>query len=306
LTDKKFEEYKDSLILNFEGKDEIDVETFSQSIYGVIRLIKITTSLHYPDSKVKLNIINFKKGSIEIDLSALIQLAPAVLPILNATLSLINISFEYIKIKKHLKGEKPKDVVYNQNNNQAKIINQYNETFQEDAQITKNYFNHCTIDNSIINIFFPLFNDNDRAGLKIIQNNETKIDISKDEFSNMTISIVESVDNDKKLLNRIDYIELPLKKPDLLGKSTWSFKYKENTKDKTIDARIEDEQFIEEVHQGKIKNLYAGVKVPVQMRIEQDIDENKIPLKDTERYIIEKIKGKIIEPEDKQMEIDFK
>lgn len=301
MTDKKSEEYKDSLILNFEGKDEIDVETFSQSIYGVISLLKTTASLHYPDSDVKLNIVNLRKGSIKIDLSVLIQLAPAVLQILNATLSLVNIFFEYIKIKKHLKGEKPKDVVYNQNNNQAKIINQYNETFQEDAQITKNYFNNCTIDNSIINIFFPLINDNDRCGLKIIQNNETKIDISKDEFSNMTISMVESVEHDKKV-NKIEYIELPLKKPDLLGKSSWSFIYNE----KTIDARIEDDKFIEDVHRGKVKNLYAGVKVPVRLRIEQEIDRSNLPINDTEKYIIEKVKGKIIEPGDKQMEIDFK
>jgi len=305
LLDNKFEEQRNNFIINFKGKDEIDVETFSQSIYGLISLIKTTASIHYPDSNVKLNIVNLRKGSFEIDISTLIQFVPAVLPILNISLSLINISFEYIKIKKHLKGDKPKEVVYNQDNNQAEIINQYNEVFQEDSNITKNFFNIYNIDNSINIMFDPLTRDNARNGLKILQNNETIIDISRDEFNNMTFSIVESVDNNKKVLNRIDYIELPLKKPDLLGKSSWSFIYQEKTKDKTIDAKIEDEKFIEDVHQGKIKNLYAGVKVPVQMRIEQDIDENNFPLKDTEKYIIEKVKGKIIEPEDRQMEIKF-
>lgn len=299
MLDDKYEEQRDNFIINFEGKDEIDVETFSQSIYGVISLMKITAAIHYPDTNVKLNIINLRKGSIEIDLSAIINYSIAILPI---SLNIINIFFEYIKIKKHLKGEKPKNIIYKQNNNQAEIVNQYNEVLQEDSQVTKNYFNNCTIDNSINFIFTPLTKDNNRDGLKIIQNNETKIYISRDEFNNMTVSIVETVDNNKKVLNKIDYIGLPLKKPDLLGKSIWSFIYKE----KTIDARVEDEKFIDDVHKGKIKNLYAGVKVPVQMRIEQDIDENKIPLKDTERYFIEKVKGEIIEPEDRQMEIDFK
>ena len=73
MPDNKHEIERDNFILNFEGKDEINVETFSQSINGIVRLIKIAASIHYPDTNIKLNIVNLRKGSIEIDLSVIID-----------------------------------------------------------------------------------------------------------------------------------------------------------------------------------------------------------------------------------------
>ena len=82
-----------------------------------------------------------------------------------------------------------------------------------------------------------------------------------------------------------------LKKPDLLGDSAWQFVY-----NKIIHAKIEDNEFLERVHAGKEKKLYAGVEIPCLLQIEYELDEKFNTINDTEKYTILKITDNIIEP----------
>ena len=68
----KFKENKSNFTLKYEGKNEIDVETLSSSINGVVKTIKNITSHEYPETYAKLKIINLGKGSFEITLSTII------------------------------------------------------------------------------------------------------------------------------------------------------------------------------------------------------------------------------------------
>ena len=179
----KFNESKCNFILKYEGKDEIDAETLSSSLNGVIKTIKSITSNEYPDTHTKLKITNLGRGSFEITLSTIIYYAPALLQIANMSLNVVNTYLDYIKIKRHLHGQQPKKIIY-QNNN-AKIVNQNNGIIVENLYITKNYFGNCAFDNSIADTFNPLVKDEDRTGLQIQYGNKVKIDISKDEFINM-------------------------------------------------------------------------------------------------------------------------
>ena len=295
----KFNESKCNFILKYGGKDEIDAETLSLSLDGVVKTIKSITSNEYPaDTHTKLKIINLERGSFEITLSTVIYYAPALLPIANMALNVIGTYLSYIQIKRHLHGQQPKSIKYENNN--AKIINRDNVTIIENAHITKNYFVNSTIDNLISDTFSPLVKDEDRTGLQIQYANETKIDISKDEFNNMSTPVVEKENNYRKKGNIIENIELALKKPDLLGDSKWSF-----ILDKIIEAEIEDKEFLDKVHSGIIRNLYAGVKIPVKLRIEQEFNEEGLLIKDAEKYFVEKVNGDIIEPQDRQIKLDF-
>jgi len=294
--ENKFKENKCNFILKYEGKDEIDVETLSYSINGLVKTIKNITSHKYPDTYVKLKIINLGKGSFEITLSTIIFYAMALLPIANISLNVISSYFDYIQIKHHLHGQPPKSIKYE--NNKAKIINQGNGSIIVDAHTTKNYFINSTIDNSLAETFDALSKDEDRTGFKIIYDDETKIDISKDEFDNMSTSVIEGEKNNRKHINIVENTELALKKPDLLGDSKWSFIFT-----KIIEAEIEDKKFVNKVHSGIIRNLYAGVKIPVKLRIEQELDEKGLPIKDTDKYFVEKVNGDIIEPQDRQIKM---
>ena len=294
----KFNESKCNFILKYGGKDEIDAETLSFSLNGVVKTIKSIASNEYPDTHTKLKIINLGRGSFKITLSTAIYYAPALLPIANMALNVIRTYLSYIQIKRHLHGQQPKSIIYENNN--AEIINQDNGVIIENAHTTKNYFINCTFDNSIADTFSPLVKDEDRTGFQIIYDNKTKIDISKDEFNNMSTPIIEKENNYRKKGNTIENIELALKKPDLLGDSKWSF-----ILDKIIEVEMEDKEFLDKVHSGIIRNLYAGVKIPVKLRIEQEFNEEGLLIKDTEKYFVEKVNGDIIEPQDKQTKFDF-
>lgn len=295
----KFKEDKSNFTLKYEGKNEMDVETLSSSINGVVKIIKNITSHEYPETYAKLKIINLGKGSFEITLSTIIfYVKDLLLPTINMSLTVIAIYLAYIQIKQHLKGQQPKDVKYEKN--KAKIINQDNGVIVIDAHITKNYFFDGTIDNSLAETFDSLSKDEDRTGFKIIYDDETKIDISKNEFDNMSTSVIEEEKNNSKHIYIIENTELALKKPDLLGDSKWSFIFT-----KIIEAEIEDKKFVNKVHSGIIRNLYAGVKIPVKLRIEQELDEKGLPIKDTDKYFVEKVNGDIIEPQDRQVKLDF-
>ena len=294
----KFNESKCNFILKYGGKDEIDAETLSLSLNGVVKTIKSITSNEYPDTHTKLKIINLGRGSFEITLSTVIHYAQALLPIANMALNVIGTYLSYIKIKHHLHGQQPKSIIYGNNN--AKIVNQDNGTIIENVYITKNYFVNSTIDNLISDTFNPLLTDEDRTGFQIIYDDKTKIDISKDEFNNMSTTIVEKEKDYQKKGDTIENIELPLKKPDLLGDSKWSFIF-----NKVIEAEMEDKEFLDKVHSGKIRSLYAGVKIPVKLRIEQEFNEEGLLIKDTEKYFVEKVNGDIIEPQDRQIKLNF-
>ncbi len=293
----KFKENKSNFTLKYEGKNEIDVETLSSSINGVVKTIKNITSHEYPETYAKLKIINLGKGSFEITLSTIIFYAKEILlPMANMSLTVIAIYLTYIQIKQHLKGQQPKDIKYEKNT--AKIINQDNGVIMVDAHTTNNYFSDSTIDASLAETYDVLSKDEDRTGLKIIQDGQTKIDISKDEFDNMSTIVIEKEKNNKNSINTLDNVELKLKKPDLLGDSKWSFIFT-----KIIEAEIEDKEFVNKVHSGIIRNLYAGVKIPVKLRIEQESDEKGLPIKDTDKYFVEKVNGDIIEPQDRQIKM---
>jgi len=294
----KYNESKCNFILKYEGKDEIDAETLSSSLNGVIKTIKSITSNEYPDTHTKLKITNLGRGSFEITLSTIIYYAPALLQIANMSLNVVNTYLDYIKIKRHLHGQQPKKIIY-QNNN-AKIINQDNGTLVENVYITKIYFGNYAFDNSIADTFNPLVKDEDRTGLQIQYDNKVKINIPKDEFNNMSTPVIEKDKDYQKKGNTIENIELALKKPDLLGDSKWSFIF-----DKIIEAEMEDKEFLDKVHSGIIRNLYAGVKVPVKLRIEQEFNEEGLLIKGTEQYFVEKVNGDIIEPQDRQTKLDF-
>jgi hypothetical protein len=94
-------------------------------------------------------------------------------------------------------------------------------------------------------------------------------------------------------------VDLLLKKPDLLGDSKWQFVY-----NKTIDAKIEDEDFLEKVRRGKI-SVRAGVKIPCLLEVEYDLNDGFDIIQKSEKYNIKKILGEIIQPEEDKQESLF-
>jgi hypothetical protein len=85
-----------------------------------------------------------------------------------------------------------------------------------------------------------------------------------------------------------------------MGDSKWGFYLNKN-----IDAEILDKGWLEKVRTRKIKNLYSGVKIPVKMLIEVELDDNGIPIKDSEKYKVLEVTGNIIEPLEQDGQLDI-
>ena len=188
-----------------------------------------------------------------------------------------------------LKGDAPKKLEYTE---KEAII-----TTQDDQQITvpdstaKVYFQNNKMDNTIINIFNIISEDKERSSIIITQDNKEKVKIEKEEFKHMIKRAIPEVVESSRVWKNISTVDLLLRKPDLLGNSRWGFYLNKN-----IDVTIEDNTWLNEVHTGKIKNLYAGIRIPVKMEIEVDMDKDNLPIKDSERYSIMEITGDVIEP----------
>lgn len=79
-----------------------------------------------------------------------------------------------------------------------------------------------------------------------------------------------------------DSFGLLLKKPDLLGDSKWQFVY-----NKTIEAKIEDEDFLDKIRRRKI-SVRAGVKIPCLMQLEYDLSDRIDIIQKSENIISKK------------------
>lgn len=49
--------------------------------------------------------------------------------------------------------------------------------------------------------------------------------------------------------------------------------------------------------------MYAGVKIPVKLQIDIELDETSMPIEGTEKYIVLEILGSIIEPEQQNYQL---
>ena len=116
----------------------------------------------------------------------------------------------------------------------------------------------------------------------------------KKYYNNIIITLNRMINDSRArtIISKPVKVELPLKKPDLSGKSKWEFIYT-----KKIEASINDDIFLDKVRKGKIKNLYAGVRVPCKLQFEYDLDENHDIVPNSDKYTILEITGDIIEPE---------
>jgi len=286
--------------VKFYGANNINATTLATSLNNIVGSVKDITKDLYPDADATLNVVSTKTGCFEIHLDTIIKYLPTIFDKDNIQIA-TNVIFTFLNIlivKKHLLGKPPKEIVSKDNSTQIK--NQNDQSLSVPRNIAKIYFNSPVIDNRTINIFNSLKSDNNRDDLLIESSDgTTKIEFKKSEYDNMSVKIVEGIQSTQDVFTQVVEVSLLLKKPDLLGKSKWGFIY-----NKIIEAEIKDHEWLEQVQKGFIKNLYAGVKIPVKLLVEVDLDEFKNP-KGEPKYSILEVTGEIIEPTEKQKSFEF-
>lgn len=287
--DVKYKESQDYFKIKFYGADNIDASTLAVSLNSVVASLKDISTEANPQSYAKLYVTSTQKGCFEILLSTVIKYTATLFTTENINLAntVLLIFLNSLLIKQHLKGQPPKEI--KKDGDKRIVVNQNGENFETTKNITKTYFGSSVIDNRMVNIFYALNADENRDDV-LFETKDKKIRINKEEYGDMSVDIIKAIDEDKDLHTYEIEIPLLLKKPDLLGKSKWGFVF-----DKNIEAEIKDEEWISRVHKGEIKQLYAGVKIPVRLLVEVELDEYKDP-KGLPKYTVLEVTGDPMEP----------
>ena len=275
--------------VSFGGKKSIDAELFTKSIDDTVTLVKASADAIDPSCFIKLEIKANKEGSFQTVIDIITKYSPDLLAVSSIAGNVIQGFLNFILIKQHLKGKKAKKI--ETKDDEMAIQNQKDEILKVSKKIGQTYFKDNRIDNLVVNITNNISNgDRDYLSVKT-KDREVKID--KSEYENMATSVIDGNPVAKTITNKPIDVDLPLKKPDLLGKSKWEFIY-----NKKIEAKIDDEDFLAKVRKGEIKNLYAGVRIPCKLQFEYDLDENHDIVPNSDKYTILEITGDIIESEE--------
>jgi hypothetical protein len=284
-------ESRDGFKIKFYGANNIDAATLATSLNGIVGTAKdISTELD-PQSQVRLNVISTDVGCFEINLDTIVNTAASVFTRENMELArdLVLTFLNILLIKKLLKGKAPRSVSSYENS--TEITSQDGDAITVQRKTARTFFQSPVLDNRTVNIFAALKYDKNRDDVEISdKEGGTVVRIHKDEYEVMAVKIVEEIEASRDKYTQVIETPLLLKKPDLLGKSKWGFVF-----NKVIEADMKDADFLTRVQKGEIKNIYAGVRIPVRMLIEVDLDEMKNP-KGEPKYTILEVTGEIMEP----------
>ncbi len=278
------------LSFKFDGGTSIDAELLTRALSHVVRAYKDCMIAQYgDDAEISIDVCAFREGSFDVALQSIVELAPLVMPQVPQIFESTKNFVEIIKIKRELKGLKPKSV--NIEDGKTRIVNSEGSISYHDCNVYNLYVNNPSIDGSLSSIFGTL-SDSSRPAISFKAEGaaSSTVTIPEDAYPEMKVPIVdELISPDLRRIENTVTEDLLLKSPDFLGDSKWGFHYD----GKTIYASIEDDDFKRRVRSGKVK-LSAGVKVPAEMKIEVYMNEK---LEEQKRnYTITKVLGDIIEP----------
>jgi hypothetical protein len=191
-----------------------------------------------------------------------------------------------LEIKKHFKGDKPKEV--KRIGNEVEITNYKNEKKIVNNYAFNIYASNPIIDKSLSRGFAKLNEDSERRDLvfKITDEEEQQsvIDFSENDIKGAKNSIpVES------LLENTDETQsettLTIIKPDFRGNSKWEFYYC-NTR---INAKIADEEFMNKVHNSEY-NFGCSTKLRVMLSQTFAVNNVGLPVESSHSvYIVKKV-----------------
>jgi len=284
-----FIESKEIFTISFGGKNSIDAKTFSQTIDSTIELLKESAIANDPSCFVRLEIKANHSGSFETIIEAIVKFSETIFNKENIKFAkeILDGYLDFIKIKEHLKGKKVKKI--ESDGKEIAIQNHQNEIKKFAKKTGEIYFQNSKIENIIVNQFTIL--SNDKRSNFTIKTSDGEITINENSFENMKINTFDEVlANTKTVKQKPIVVDLLVKKPDLLGDSKWQFIFNKN-----IEAKIEDEIFLEKVRKRQIVIL-AGDKINCELEVEYDLSDRLEIIPKSERYNIKKINGEVIKP----------
>lgn len=251
---------KETLTLRFKGENDIDIETLSKSLDCVVAVLgKIADSSLTENDFCKFKVKNIEKGSFMITIEQIVDMATVLFPLMPPILESFN---SIVELKKNLGGQMPAEVIHEGNNTIVKSC--VGNVTYIDNRTYNLYTRDSSIEKCLSELSKTISEDGERTGFSIAVTDDKTVktvEMDKEDLMRTRNPIdVESLNGD--ITEQEATGVLTVRKPDLLGNSKWQFKFL----GKTINADIEDENFLKKVKEKEISFPLAS-KLNAKMRV---------------------------------------
>lgn len=276
-----------SFAIHINGDSSIDALALSQLIGDMAMLTKEAALYEEPTADCKVNVTAFKNGSFEIDFAAVVgtvsSLVTETSTIINIAKTAISTVKGYFELKKLLNGSQPKEV---QELSGGKIY----VTAEDGGSALVNkgsgeVYMNCNIDNHVQNITYNIGSIINSEGFSFDTDGSSE---SFDRNDLVRMSKQLPIVNESICKKSTIKTDLLIKKPDLLGHSTWTFRWR----GRNIEAKIDDDDFLDIIRAGSY-SIHGGSYIVADMEISIDLDQEGIPDEKTTKYTIKKVYGGI-------------
>lgn len=269
-----------SFSLHLDGDNNFEASSFINMIQGAQELFDLTTKEICPESNIKLYVSTPEKGSFDIDFVAVCTIIETIMNSSQAIITLastaISTIINYVNLRKHLKGQAPKEIT--EHSDSLEIVNQEGSSEQFNVNCNK-LINNGSINIAINKFIEPMRQRNPNGGISL-SSQEISAHYSSYDIDDIIKPIPCSEIISTQHCTTV-YTNLLIKTAVLIGKGKWSFIYNNHT----IIPDILDTRFFEDIQHNE-RPIKAGDTIKVKMQICTDIDSLNRPIEKTTKYTI--------------------
>lgn len=262
---------QESLKMRFNGDDEIDLQTLTNSLNSTLDCLKIiANNVISKNDYCKFVVKNVEKGSFIIDISVIKEIAETFIPI---SAGIVTIFTGIYQIRKHLKGKAPKEIK-NKSDGNTTIVNVDGNSNEVKTNIVNLYINEPDIERQLAQLSEVLSKDDGRTSLVLEENNSGKIEkveYNKEDLIN-TSTAIDIASFDSSIEETINNVWIKIKKLYFQGEAKWDFILQIGNQS-TISATIEDEDFLTKIRTGNI-SVTSETKLFVELKVQTKTDKD--------------------------------
>lgn len=259
--------------LKFDGRlNEVNANTLGYSLINMATLVSEATREIDTVARVEIKVKATAPGSFEVFL-ALHSTLDGVFQLLGpegvakasaASLGIIKIVSEALKLRKLLKGEPPTKTV--PNGDEYEIHATDNAKVIVDRRTYNLYFNHPEANDALSNIFKALNEDQSVERFEMSDSaNEPLFESNREDFGQMALSTSVPQPDKRDFIENTSVVVI---KPSFKRNLTWNVLYR----GMPISVKVRDERFLDRVQRGE--KFARGDTLVVALRIEQRLDKH--------------------------------
>jgi hypothetical protein len=283
-----FQESRCGFTLSLGGEDSIDAELFSKIIADTVTLIRSAATAINPNCFLRLEIRATRNGSFETIINAVVKYADNLLNKENARLAFdaVDCCLSFLKIKKHLRGKKPKSI--HKNGEETAFVNQDDAKLDVPTKVADTLLSDNKIENSIINIFqCTEIAKRDNFCIHVECSKEPLIVVGKEEYKDMQ---GKSFDNESLLMDASFNIVYSIVSLAFKRDNKWRLSDGENVH----TVMIKDDIFLEKVDRNiisfskndvlvcetKIRQWQTGAGLKIEYEVVKVLEHKKSPVQE--------------------------